>query len=78
MKTKIEFLTNLFMKFQDPKTHKEQWYGSDMFKGEKMEFANIISACYDQIRLECLDGEHVVLPLNSIRILNKNNDNIKK
>jgi len=65
----VEFTRNCLMSFHDPKTGRTQWYCSDMFRGEKTVFSDVVSASPTKVTLVCLDGEHAKVPVDAIRFI---------
>lgn len=66
---RIQFTEDSEILFENPDTGKREWYGSDMFKGNKMEFSDIISGNEKEIRLKCTDGEIGIVYTKAIRFI---------
>jgi hypothetical protein len=65
----IQFTEDSTIDFANPETGKREWYGSDMVKGQQMEFLDVVSANNSEIRLVCIDGEHGIVKTKSIRFI---------
>lgn len=65
---KIKMITDANMKFFDPSTKKIQWYSTDMFNGNTMEFKDIDRATNENVFFICLDEEIASLPIKSFLI----------
>lgn len=58
--TQIEFYSD---------TGRKQWYGSDIFKGQTMEFSEVDHATNTYVWFVGIDGEVCSLPLDSFAFL---------
>ncbi len=64
-----EFLGDFLMSFYNPASFRKEWYECQMFKGNKMEFSNILWGGEDSIMFICLDGECAKVPTNICKLL---------
>jgi len=65
----IEITDNFLMPFFDGTTKKKQWYECDMFRGEKIQFRDIVSAGNRTMLLVCLDGELARVLVDKCKVL---------
>lgn len=62
----VEITQNCEMSFYDPTTGRKEWYGCDMFRGEKVRVLDVLYATPTQVRLLCVDEQQASLPLSSV------------
>lgn len=69
MSIKILWIKDSELLFENPDTRKREWYGSDMFKGNTMEFRDVVSGGTLEIKLLCIDGEIGIVKTDAIRFI---------
>lgn len=57
------------IRFADPDTGKRMWYGSDVFKGDKLEYLSIQSQTAKELRVVCIDGEIGIIDPETIQFI---------
>ncbi len=65
----LEFTGNFLMPFYDEVTKRKQWYECEIFRGEKMEFSDVLSGNERFAKFRCLDGETTLVPCNCFKVL---------
>ena len=69
MSIKVQWIQDSELLFENAVTHKREWYGSDMFKGNVMEFSDVVSGNSKEIKLMCIDGEIAIVKAFAIRFI---------
>ena len=66
---KIQFTRDTEVKFADPRTGRELWYGSDYGRGSTLEVVDFISGGKSEIKVLLTDGEHGILETDAVKVL---------
>jgi hypothetical protein len=66
---KVQWIQDSEISFENPVTHRREWYGSDMGRGTSMEFSDVISGNTKEIKLLCPDGEIGIVKTDAIRFI---------
>lgn len=61
---KVKITKNVGIEFYNERGRKE-WYGSDLFVGQVMEFLEVDHATHNKVWFEGIDGELCSLDLNA-------------